>query len=432
MMDANNIMNFQIDPQIINDVMPIYDFTLNNVTKAALIKYLNTPINDIELIAERQAIIQAIMQHQKIINKYYYYRSEFHECYDFLRIKYWDPYIFTFNLKTIFSTSIYQKKCISQIKQLILFLYRLENICFQYFDTNKFPNSFSIKLQNINSFLSSLSLSEYNILLKNDKIRFKHYKTIYALLRSKAIDGTIENFTNYLITFEVFVSIAKCSIQNNFCFPKMGSEQLNITNFYHPLLKNPINNTWNPTTNLSIITGPNMSGKSTFLKTIAIIIWLAHVGVSIPASYASIPVYHNFLLSLNNTDDLEAGNSYFMNELNKLKIAIEMLLQQDRSLIIFDELFRGTNYQDATRISNTTIEGLCKSKNSDIIISTHLDNFVHNNATFQETIGCYYFNCIVENETPYYTYKLLKGWSTIKIGTLLFKTNGLDNLLKKI
>lgn len=84
-------------------------------------------------------------------------------------------------------------------------------------------------------------------------------------------------------------------------------------------------------------------------------------------------------------DDLEAGNSYFMNELNKLKIAIEMLLQQDRSLIIFDELFRGTNYQDATTISNTTINGLSKSKNSDIIISTHLDNFVHNNAALQET-----------------------------------------------
>lgn len=170
-----------------------------------------------------------------------------------------------------------------------------------------------------------------------------------------------------------------------------------------------------------------MSGKSTFLKAVGLCVYFAHLGIGIPASYGEIPFYEHFSIAINRKDDLSNGYSHFMTEIMNLKKVVKNASTSRSCFAIFDELFSGTNLEDAQEICTTSILGLSKFKNSLFFISTHIQEL--KNVT-NEHISTYHIGCKVVDQKPSFTYKLEKGWSNIKVGRILFEQQGLNKLLK--
>jgi len=118
-----------------------------------------------------------------------------------------------------------------------------------------------------------------------------------------------------------------------------------------------------------------------------------------------------------------------MQEIVNMKEVLQKMKEGRRCFAIFDELYKGTNYEDALQISKWTLEGLRQHEGSFFLISTHLyalkDSFDH-----AEGISAFHLACRVEDNIPQFTYKLREGWTNLKIGELLFKREGLSELLQ--
>lgn len=202
---------------------------------------------------------------------------------------------------------------------------------------------------------------------------------------------------------------------------------------YHPLLANPVSYDiqLNHQKNFLFLTGANMAGKSTFIKSVGIAVFLAHAGMGVPAVKMELSLFDGILSNINVQDNLAKGESYFFNEVQRIKATISKINDGRKWLILIDELFKGTNVQDAMKCSSLVIEGLMKIRNSLFILSTHLyeigeDLKVHPNIQFS------YFETAVDGDQLVFPYQLKAGISDDRFGYLILKKEGVVHLLNSL
>ena len=199
---------------------------------------------------------------------------------------------------------------------------------------------------------------------------------------------------------------------------------------YHPFLKNPVKNDVSVASNVILLTGPNMSGKSTFLKAVSICVYLAHTGLAVPASRASMPFFDTISVAINVTDSIVSGYSHFMSEIMTLKNVLVEAQKGNTCFAVFDELFRGTNIEDALEISTATIKGLTRFSQCLFFVSTHLHQLKETAEVKTNRVSTWYIDCELKDNTPVFNYKLKKGWSDLKVGRILFEKEGLNKMLE--
>ena len=107
-----------------------------------------------------------------------------------------------------------------------------------------------------------------------------------------------------------------------------------------------------------------MAGKSTLIKSVGSAIFLAHIGMAVPAQKMQLTFFDGLLTNINVVDNIARGESYFYNEVQRIKNTIEKINNGKKWLVLIDELFKGTNVQDAMKCSLTVIRGLIKIPNS--------------------------------------------------------------------
>lgn len=188
----------------------------------------------------------------------------------------------------------------------------------------------------------------------------------------------IKPWLDELAKLEAFVSFALFNDKFKFfTFPTVADEpyELKIYNGFHPLLNEEtvVKNDFetNRPNNIAIITGANMAGKSTFLRTIGTNLVLAMNGLKVSADKMSFYPMDLFT-SIRTADNLSSGDSYFKNEINKLKILIDRLEDNQPQIIILDEILKGTNSEDKLIGSQKFLEKLIQSPTKLIgFIATH-------------------------------------------------------------
>ena len=208
---------------------------------------------------------------------------------------------------------------------------------------------------------------------------------------------------------------------------------IDVAGLYHPLLTDATayDVTMNRDTNFLFLTGANMAGKSTFIKSVGISVFLAHLGMAVPAKKMELSLFDGMLSNINVIDNISKGESYFFNEVQRIKSTIQKVNDGRKWLILIDELFKGTNVQDAMKCSSAVIEGLLKIKNSLFILSTHLYEIadalkIHPNINFN------YFETTVENDQLIFNYQLKKGISNDRFGYLILKKEGVVKMLENL
>ncbi len=184
----------------------------------------------------------------------------------------------------------------------------------------------------------------------------------------------IRKFTKDVARIDVLVSLARCAITNNLTKPNFNKQGIYIENGFHPsLLKLKNELTKNPTSidnNTAIIlTGANMSGKSTYLKYNAIITLLAQIGSFVPADFADLTIIDKIFVRQGSTDDIVNNNSTFMVEMNDLKFIIDNTTKN--SYILLDEPAKSTNSKEGAAITKAFVEYIITTKQTKMLIVTH-------------------------------------------------------------
>ena len=320
----------------------------------------------------------------------------------------------------------------SKLTQLIVLLHKLENNYLKRIDANQFPALYKKEIESLQNFLSGFRLTYYDELIREQSFNTKHLVELTKIISAKANKGEFKVFWKQYFLFEAYLSISKGIDTPGFSFPTFNERQLSLEDLYHPLIKNPVKNSLSTENNVILFTGPNMSGKSTFLKAAGLCIYLGHIGLAVPASKAEMPYFDSISTSINLSDDLLHGYSHFMAEIMTVKKVVIEASGGRKCFSVFDELFRGTNIEDAVEISSTTLKGLCKFKNCLFFISTHLHPLKEIKEVGSGAISTYYFDCALVNNTPIFSYILKKGWSDIKVGQILFEKEGLNTLLNQL
>ena len=236
-------------------------------------------------------------------------------------------------------------------------------------------------LSNAERFITSeLKEIEDKILHAEEKIKTLEYE-IFVNIREtiyKNIDR-IQKVAKTIANIDVFVSFAIVAYMNNYVKPNINeNNKLDIKNGRHPVIENIVgeenfvpNDTYlNSGENIiNIITGPNMAGKSTYMRQTAIITLMAHIGSFVPAEYANIPICDRIFTRVGASDDLSQGQSTFMVEMSEVSHILKNAT--DKSLVILDEIGRGTSTYDGISLAWSIVEYIQNNIKCKTLFATH-------------------------------------------------------------
>lgn len=235
---------------------------------------------------------------------------------------------------------------------------------------------------------------------------------------------------------DAYLSLATACTKYNFCFPQFNDVEqpfIEAEGLYHLLLNVPVSYTveLKKESNFLFLTGANMAGKSTFIKAVGVSIYLAHLGIGVPAKKMQLSLFDGLLSNIQVADNIIKGESYFFNEVQRIKSTIEKISDGKKWLILIDELFKGTNVQDAMKCSTTVIEGLHKMNNALFILSTHLYE-IGDSLKQYSNIQFRYFETSVADEQLVFSYHLKEGISNDRLGYLILKKEGVVKMLENL
>lgn len=213
---------------------------------------------------------------------------------------------------------------------------------------------------------------------KGIKLEQQLFDDIISMLKKYV--KLLQQSSQAIAKLDCLLSLSEIAIKNNYTKPKINNkiQTINITEGRHPvvedLLKGDLfipNNTLldNQDNRTMIITGPNMAGKSTYMRQVALITLMAHIGSFVPAKQAEISLTDRIFTRVGASDDLSQGQSTFMVEM--MEVANILDNATDNSLIVLDEIGRGTSTFDGLSIAWAVVEFLSKNMKAKTLFSTH-------------------------------------------------------------
>jgi DNA mismatch repair protein MutS len=239
---------------------------------------------------------------------------------------------------------------------------------------------------------------------------------------------------NVAYQLDVYQSVSLSGKALGFTFPVINENNatgLIIKGLFHPFIANPKGNDieFSPDKNVCFITGTNMAGKSSLLKSIGIAVYLSQLGFPVPAKYMETSVFKGLITTINLADDIEQGHSHFYKEVLRVKQVAEKLNQSKDIFIIFDELFRGTNVKDAYDASLAIIAAFAKVKACFFVVSTHIVEVAHELSS-NENINFRYMETIFEDANPVNSYKLKQGITEERLGMWIVKNERILEIIQ--
>ena len=248
--------------------------------------------------------------------------------------------------------------------------------------------------------------------------------------------GEVRQILDFVYHLDVYIAVAAVAKEKGFVKAealKPSENVMEMRGIFHPMLKSPVANdlTISVENNIVFLTGANMAGKSTFMKTFGICIFLAHVGFPVPAQSMRFSVRDGLFTTINLPDNLNQGFSHFYAEVRRLKRCAQSVKKWPNLVIIFDELFRGTNVKDAYDATVAVTEAFSRKKTSIFMISTHIIEAGDDLKKKCDNIEYVYLPTVMEGSVPRYTYRLEKGITADRHGMIIVRNEGILDILKK-
>lgn len=439
-------MDFEIDKQTLTDlevlsdshsqnsIIGFYNRTFTKGGKNSLIDLIQTPISDMGALNQRVDLIHYLSENPLDLK----IRSTQLDSIDYylnlntqlLRGNRVDAWLQKMSYKIKPTNSYYLKD--TGIRQLLFLIKALKEITTNLKD-KEIPDMLSGILDQIDGFIR---IGEQKELFTYQKIvgiyRLNKLDRFFRKHHKNELTKLIENV--YLL--DAFSSLSIVYRDKKLTLPKFNDSkkpEFKIEGLYHPLLENPVSYDIDMIndTNLCFLTGPNMAGKSTFLKSIGLSVYLSHAGFPIPAKSINLSVYRGLISTINLADNINAGYSHFYGEVRRVKEAALLIKKQKRLFVIFDELFKGTNVKDAFDASTLVIKSFAKISSSSFFISTHITEVAEELKDFPNIKFNYFDSKIVDNK-PVYNYQLEEGVSHERLGMYIIHNEQIPEILDSI
>lgn len=224
----------------------------------------------------------------------------------------------------------------------------------------------------------------------------------------------IQNIAKVIAEIDVLQSFATISEENNYIRPIITDKRIvEIIDNRHPVVEKVLETPFVPNdilmdekTNILIITGPNMAGKSTYMREFAITVIMAQIGCFVPAKKCTLPIFDQIFTRIGASDDLVSGDSTFMVEMKEANEAITNAT--NNSLIIFDELGRGTATYDGLSLAQAIIEYLHNNIKCKTLFSTHYHELTKLEDHF-ENLKNVHVSALEENGNITFLHKIKNG-----------------------
>ena len=178
------------------------------------------------------------------------------------------------------------------------------------------------------------------------------------------------------------------------------------------------------------LVGPSGSGKSTLMKSFGIAVYLAHMGFPVAATSMQFRIQDGMYTSINVPDNINLGYSHFYAEVLRVKkVAIEVS-RDKRLIVIFDELFKGTNVKDAFDATLAVTEAIAERKNCAFMVSTHIIEVGQELGKRCDNVTFEYLPTVMKGKLPTYTYKLEPGITSDKHGMIIINNEKIIEIIK--
>lgn len=270
--------------------------------------------------------------------------------------------------------------------------------------------------------------------------KFKSTELEYKLFTdfreyAKEFVSKIREIADAVARADVLTSLAEIAVENNYCKPEIDdSDDLFIKNGRHPVLEKilplgeyvandlELKSNSTDTTQFMILTGPNMAGKSTYMRQNALIMILAQIGSWVPADYAKIGIADKIFTRVGASDDLTLGQSTFMVEMIETSYILNSATS--KSFILLDEIGRGTSTYDGVAIAWAVAEYIATKVNARCIFATHYHELNVMTKTYPQ-IKNYRITVAEQNGEIEFLRKIVQGGASKSYGIQVAKMAGL-------
>ena len=305
--------------------------------------------------------------------------------------------------------------------------------CYNF--VHSFPaaaSPFATRLADIKHLLSDKRLERlreidiYTALPLSSLAYFEH------LLKGK-LYGEMQTILTFIYEVDVNIAVSHVARSKGFNYATALDADKNVlsaTSLHHPCIDKAIGNNLllNGQTNLLFLTGANMAGKSTLMKAVGIGLYMAHMGFPVAAKDMTFSVREGLYSSINVADNIGLGYSHFYAEVVRVKQAAEAAASGKKLLLLFYELFKGTNVKDAYDGTLAVTQGFADYHNCLFIISTHI---IEVGEALKQRANIYfaYMPTVMAGKRPTYPYVLKEGITSDRQGMMIIRNEGILELL---
>ncbi|TKC09100.1 MutS-related protein [Pedobacter frigoris] len=250
----------------------------------------------------------------------------------------------------------------------------------------------------------------------------------------KTLLKKIKALLELVYQLDAYLSVVKAANTHGLSYPVLNGDKkrmIKMQGVFHLFVDDAIANDveFSLDQNVCFVTGVNMAGKSTFLKSIAVCVYLAHLGFPVPARYMEFSVFDGLITTINLSDNLNEGYSHFYNEVRRVKHVAEKISASKSMVVVFDELFRGTNVKDAYDASLSIIDAFSKIRDSFFVVSTHITE-VAKELEQNANINFSFLETRMVDGRPVFSYQLKKGITDERMGMWIVENEGILEILK--
>lgn len=259
---------------------------------------------------------------------------------------------------------------------------------------------------------------------------------IFVKLRDdvKKYIPALQKLGKQIASLDVLTAFATVSEQNNYVRPTMTADsgEINVVNGRHPVVEQvmsagsfiPNDVKMDQQTSIFLITGPNMSGKSTYMRQMALIAIMAQMGCFVPADKATLPIFDQIFTRIGAADDLISGQSTFMVEMSEANDALQHATQ--RSLVLFDEIGRGTATYDGMALAGAIVKYLHDKVGAKTLFATHYHELTDLDQTLKHLKNIH-VGATQENGKLIFLHKILPGPADQSYGIHVAQLAGLPH-----
>lgn len=256
----------------------------------------------------------------------------------------------------------------------------------------------------------------------------------YDYLLKNKLATEMKEIMTFIYELDVNIAVGNVAEAKGFTYANALSAERNVLSakgLKHPCIDNAVGNSvvMNENKNVIFLTGANMAGKSTLMKSVGIVMYLAHMGFPVATHDMEFSVREGMYTSINVADNIGLGYSHFYAEVVRVKQAAEAAASGKRLLLMFDELFKGTNVKDAFDGTLAVTEAFAEYLDCLFVVSTHIIE-VGEALKGSENIHFKYMPTIMEGVHPRYTYRLEEGITEDRQGMMIIQNEGILEMLE--